>query len=144
MEEIVKILDFSIPAIKKHLEEGKEIYEWVESQLYIRQLGVVPLQVQYGYMLIRNGNETESSIYNYKLSIFESAEENYRGIATQYVSTITTTSYFNIQATIMHQEKLLLPPPVYAIESEFHFPVSETLLPIAKRMLVKHLGKAGL
>jgi hypothetical protein len=140
MGEIMKILDFSLPAIKKHLEEGKEIYEWIESQLYLRQIGIMPLQWQYGYILIRNGSNSESSLYNYKLTIFESAEEKYRGIATQYVSNITSYSYFNIQASIMQTQNLLSPPPVYAIESEYCFPLGETLLPIAKRVLVKHLS----
>jgi hypothetical protein len=143
MDEIMKILDFSIPVIKKHLEEGKEIYEWIESQLYLRQLGIVPLQVEYGYMLIRNGNEPESKIYNYNLTIFQSAEENYRGISTRYVTSITAGSWFNVQANLMHVENLLAPPPVYAIESEYYFPLSETLLPIAKRVLVRHLASQG-
>jgi hypothetical protein len=141
MDEIMKILDFSIPVIKKHLEEGKEIYEWIESQLYLRQLGIVPLQVQFGYMLIRNGSEPESRVYSYNLTIFQSADENYRGISTKYVTSITSNSWFNVQANLMHYEKLLAPPPVYAIESEIYFPLSETLLPIAKRVLMRHLAK---
>jgi len=141
MDEIMKILDFSIPAIKKHLEEGKEIYEWIEGQIYIRQLGIVPLQIQYGYILLKNGTEQETALYHYKLTIFQNADENYRGIATQYVTTISTPSYYNMQANIMNLEKLLAPPPVYAIESEFVFPLEETLLPIAKRALVRHLSQ---
>jgi hypothetical protein len=141
MDEVMKILDFSIPAIKKHLEEGREIYEWIENQIYLHQLGIVPLQVQYGYLLIRNGNEPESRVYSYNLTIFQSADENYRGISTRYVTSITSNSWHNVQANIMNQEKLIVPPPVYAIESELYFPLSETLLPIAKRVLVRHLAK---
>jgi len=140
MDDILKIVDFSMPAFKKYLEEGREIYDWIESRMLLRQVGIVSLQQQYGYMLIRNGDENESKVYTYSLTIFQSPEENYRGITTNYITSLSSINYHNVQTTIMKHHQLLVPPAVFAIESELHFPVDETLLPIAKRTLVRYLS----
>jgi hypothetical protein len=34
-------------------------------------------------------------------------------------------------------------PAVYSIETELKFPVDETLLPVAKRSLVRYISKAA-
>jgi hypothetical protein len=144
MAEIERILDFSIPAIKRQLEEGREIYDWIESQLMVRPVGIESLQLQYGYLFLRNGADKETQVYNYRLTIFQNATENFRGIHTDYVNSYTTSivrTYETIKAKLINEEKLLVPPSVYVVESDYRLPLGETLLPIAKRVLVRHLAK---
>jgi hypothetical protein len=146
MEELSKIVDFSLPAIKKHLEEGKEIYEWIENMLELRPVGIQPLDAQFGYLFLRNGEEHQARIYEYRLSIFEKSDEKYRGIHTHYITSYTTGINFpleTLKARLIKEAKLLSIPAVYAIESSYSFPEGETLLPIAKRILVKFLAEAG-
>lgn len=142
MDEIEKILDYSIPAIKKMLEGGKEIYDWIEEQLELRPVGVEPLDQSQGYLLIRNGPENEARVFEYKLTIFQNANENFRGIYTNYVSTFSTSivkTYENIKSILLRQANIFEMPAVYVAESEFQLPMGETLLPIAKLALVKYL-----
>lgn len=142
MSEIEKILNYSVPLMKKHLEEGKEIYEWIESQLQLMPVGIVPLELQAGYLMVRNGEEREARVYEYKLTFFQNSNENYRGLITQYINsyaTSITTTYQTIKEKIIAQRKLLVPPAVYVVESGYTLPLGETLLPIAKRVLVRHL-----
>ena len=144
MGEIEKILDFSIPAIQRHLDEGKEIYEWIEGQLQLRPVGIQSLKTDEGYLFIRNGEERQTKVYRYSLTIFESASEKYRGIATHYISTYTTSisqTYEAIKLKILNNKKLLFLPSVYVVESDYRLPYGETLLPIAKRAFVRFLAQ---
>lgn len=142
MEEIEKILDYSIPAIKRMVQEGKEIYDWIEEQLELRPVGVEPLHQDTGYLLIRNGPENQARVYEYKLTIFQNANENFRGIYTNYISTYSTSivkTYESIKAMLVRQSSFFEMPAVYVAESEYQLPMGETLLPIAKLALVKYL-----
>jgi hypothetical protein len=146
MREIEKILNFSIPAIQKQLNEGREIYDWIEEQLHLQPVGIVPLQLQAGYLFIRNGQEHDTRVYRYALSLYEQADDIYRSIQTQYVSTYTTSivrTYESIKKTLIESQKLLIVPAVYLVETEFKLPLDETLLPIARRKLVQYLAAGG-
>lgn len=143
MQEIEKIIDFSIPTMRRYLEEGKEIYEWIEDQLQLRPVGIVPLELMSGYLFLRNGGEKATEVYLYQLTLFERAEEKYRGMMTQYISTYEasiTHTYERMKQSLIEKQRLLVAPAVYVVESEVQFPFSETLLPIAKRVLVRYLA----
>ena len=90
MEEIEKILQFSIPEIKKQMEEGRSIYDFIEQELELYPLGIQPVDLQYGYLFLRNGGDNLARVYEYRLTIFERHDEKYRGIHTRYVTSYTT------------------------------------------------------
>jgi hypothetical protein len=143
MAELERILDFSIPAIKRYLEEGKDIYEWIERCLNIQPVGVQPLQPFSGFLFLRNGAERQARVFQYTLTIFEQSNEKYRGISTTYINTYPTgitNTYESIKLGLIESHRLLVPPAVYVVESEIELPVAETLLPIAKRVLVRQLS----
>jgi hypothetical protein len=54
-----------------------------------------------------------------------------------------TNSYENIKAQLIRQKNELPNPAVYCIETELKYPMSETLLPIAKRSLVRYISAAA-
>ena len=85
-------------------------------------------------------------MYQYRLSFFEKHDEKYRAIRTEYVNewerNIVNT-YENIKAELLRNKKDLPNPAVYSIETELAFPISETLLPVAKRSLVRYISKAA-
>jgi hypothetical protein len=49
-------------------------------------------------------------------------------------------TYENIKYELIKNRGSLPNPAVYSIETELNFPVEETLLPIAKRSLVKFIS----
>ena len=146
MIEVEKILNFSVPAIQKQLNEGREIYDWIEEQLHLQPVGIVPLELQAGYLFIRNGKEHDTRVYSYLLGFVQQANDTFRSLQTQYISTYTTSivrSYESIKRSIIETEKLLVVPAVYLVETEIKLPLDETLLPIARRKLVQYLAKEG-
>lgn len=144
MEEIESIVDFALPKLKEYLREGKGLYEYVEDNLLVYPIGVLPIKPVAGYMFLKEKNKRSVRIYEYSVTIFENAEEKFRGLKTQFVSTcyVSIANTFEmIKADLLRSNKNLPNPATYAIESEIYFPFEETFFPVAKRMLVKKISE---
>ncbi|MBL7923833.1 MAG: hypothetical protein JNL88_06515 [Bacteroidia bacterium] len=145
MREIETIINFSIPQFEQHLAEGKKIYDFIESKLNIYPVGIVPLHTDAGYLLLRNGDFNETVVFEYQISIFDQPAERYRAIGLQYVASFEKTlrnTYENIKGELLQYNRNLPNPATYVIESELTLPLEDTLLPLAKRSLVRFLNAA--
>lgn len=146
MQELEDIINFSADKLKTAISSGTEIYEFVEDKLNIFPVGLVPLDTNEGYFFLSEGTYRSTIVYQYRLSFFEKHDEKYRAIRTEYVSqwdrNIVNT-YENIKAELLRNKRDLPNPAVYSIETELSFPISETLLPVAKRSLVRYISKAA-
>jgi len=146
MQELEDIISFSAEKLKTTISSGTEIYEFVEDKLNIFPVGLVPLDTNEGYFFLSEGSYRQTLVYQYRLSFFEKHDEKYRAIRTEYVNewerNIVNT-YENIKAELLRNKKDLPNPAVYSIETELAFPISETLLPVAKRSLVRYISKAA-
>lgn len=146
MQELEEIINFSADKLKTAISSGTEIYEFVEDKLNIFPVGLIPLDTNEGYFFLSEGSGRQTLVYQYRLSFFEKHDEKYRAIRTEYVNEWErniVNSYENIKAELLRNKKELPNPAVYSIETELSFPVSETLLPVAKRSLVRYISKAA-
>lgn len=146
MQELEEIIMYSAEEMKTTISNGTEIYEFVEENLSINPVGLIPLDMQEGYFFLSAGNTKATRVYHYRLSIFEKHDEKYRSIKTTYLDLThrsIANTYENIKYDLIKQRTNLPNPAVYSIETELSFPVDETLLPIAKRSLVKYLTPAS-
>ena len=143
MQELEEIINYSADEMRTTISSGAEIYEFVEGNLTITPIGLVPLDVNEGYFFLSAGNTKSTSVYHYRLSIFEKHNENFRSIKTAYLQQLQRTmanTYENIKSELIKVRTDLPNPAVYSIETEYSFPVEETLLPVAKRSLVKFIS----
>ena len=144
MDELENIIQFAVPEINTVIQGGTEIYEFVEEQLNIAPVGIVPLDSHEGYMLLLDGGAGHTNVYQYRLTIFERADEKYRGIHTQFISTYARSlanSQQSIKSDLIRYRRELPNPAVYTVETGMTFPLDETLLPVAKRLLVKYISQ---
>jgi hypothetical protein len=142
MKELEEIIHYSAEKIKKTIQNGTEIYEFVEAKLKIEPVGLIPLETNEGYLLIRDGKFNATVAYQYQLTIYEKHDEKYRGLRTDFVNQWTrsvSNSVENIKAELIRSHKELPNPAVYNIETALVYPMEETLLPIAKRSFVKYI-----
>lgn len=143
MKELEDIIHYASAQMKSAITNGTEIYEFVEDKLTVFPVGILPIKVHEGYFFLSNGSVKETRVYKYRLSIFEKHDEKYRAIKTEFIDqwhrNIVNT-YENIKAELLRQNKHLPHPAVYSIETPLCFPIDETLLPIAKRTLVRYLS----
>src|SRR6476620_9280849 len=78
MQELEEIIQYSAGEMKTTISNGAEIYEFVEENLTITPIGLLPLDVQEGYFFLSSGNNKATRVYQYRLSIFEKHNENFR------------------------------------------------------------------
>ena len=143
MKELEDIIQYSARKIKSTIKVGAEIYEFVEDKLNIEPVGLIPLDVNEGYLFIKDGTYSNTVVYQYRMTIFEKHDEKYRGIRTDYVESWQRTvsnSPQNIKSELIRNKKDLPNPAVYHIETDLAYPLEETLLPIAKRSFVKYIA----
>jgi hypothetical protein len=143
MQQLEEIINYATEEMKGAISSGTEIYEFVEDKLVIYPVGLVPLDIHEGYFFLSEGNYSNTLVYQYRLSFFEKHDEKYRSIRTEYVDSWTrnlVNTYENIKAELIRVKTGLPNPAVYSIETELKFPVDETLLPIAKRSLVRYIS----
>lgn len=146
MSELEEIIQYSAGIMKTTISNGAEIYEFVEGQLTISPVGLVPLDVQEGYFFLSAGSSKNTWVYQYRLSFFEKKEARYRSIKTAYVDRLQrsfSNTYEAIKYGLIKNRNHLPNPAVYSIETGLSFPVEETLLPVAKRSLVKFITTAA-
>jgi hypothetical protein len=143
MKELEEIINYSTSTIKKTINNGTEIYEFIEDKLVITPIGLVPLDTNEGYFFLSSGRKN-TRVYYYRLSFFEKHDEKYRSIRTAYIDNqrrSMTNTYETIKADLIRYRNELPNPAVYAVEIDLNFPYNETLLPIAKRSLVKYISQ---
>jgi len=143
MQELENIIYYSAGKMKSIIQNGTEIYEFVEEKINITPVGIIPLDIQEGYFFLSSGNVKSTRVYYYRLSIFEKHDEKYRSIKTSYIDIWQRSiahTYEHIKSDLIRYRNDLPNPAVYSIETAFTFPVDETLLPIAKRSLVKYIS----
>jgi hypothetical protein len=142
MKELEEIINYSTTTIKRTIKSGTDIYEFIEHKLIITPVGLVPLDTNEGYFFLSSGKKN-TKVYHYRLSFFEKHDEKYRSIRTLHIDNqrrSMSNSYENIKADLIRHRSELPNPAVYAVEIDLSFPYSETLLPIAKRSLVKYIS----
>lgn len=145
MDELEKIISFSLPKLEIQLNIGKSVYETIENQLKLEPIGLVPLRQNEGYMILKLNQPSEIRVYEYAVSIFENDAEKFRAIYTKeiakYSSTLANTAP-EIKADLIRNNKEIPNPATYFFSCTLNIPVEETYLPIAKRMLIKEISNS--
>ncbi|HLO81269.1 MAG TPA: hypothetical protein VK166_09935 [Chitinophagaceae bacterium] len=146
MKELEDIILYAVDKMNSTIKNGTEIYEFVEDKLKIFPVGLIPLENREGYFFLSNGKLRDTKVYQYSLSIIEKHDEKYRSMRTEFIAGWErnfVNTYEQIKSELIRYRTELPNPAVYGIETELSFPIEETLLPIAKRSLVKFLSDAA-
>lgn len=147
MQELEEIIAYSLQQMKGTIEEGTEVYEFVEGRMEITPVGLVPLDTNEGYFFLRDGNYSDTKVYQYRMMFFEKQSSRYRTIRTEYVhswrrSMVNTCE--NIKSELLRNRSFMPNPAVYNIETPLSFPLEETVLPVAKRFLARYITENNL
>lgn len=146
MNEMEEIIDFALIKFKSLLEEGKGIYEFVEEKVEIQTIGLSPLYAKEGYMLLCPKVKPELEVYKYLVTVFESADETYRAVHTEYLESVSKSiysTYESIKMQLIKKYKYLPNPATFLISAKVDLPFEQTFLPVAKRLLVKNINNAA-
>lgn len=143
MEELQRIVEYAEPKLSNKIREGKELYDEIENQIKIEPIGLCPINQNEGYLLLNVAHDPQVHVFEYQITIFDSADSKYRGIHTQYLQGIKksiSNTFESIKMGLIKQYKKLPNPATFIVDSKEYAPLDETLLPISKRLLVQKIS----
>jgi hypothetical protein len=145
MREIEDILDFSLPRLNQTLKSGKNLYEEVESKLEFEPIGLIPIYFREGYLVLCAYHiQSDFYLYRYQMTIFERAEERFRALNLQYLDKLQKRlgeTYESLKVRLARQYPALPNPAMFRIAAKQNYPYEASVLPVAKRLLVRQLTK---
>lgn len=150
MLAVEDLIQWALPYIQDAIDEGKTIFEFVEDNLHMEEVGIVPSYVQEGYLFVPDHENSDLHILQYTMSIFTGPNERYRSLRTSHVRSIRQQqvrhSPQTLKLSLMEERRDLPNPATYCFDFDLNFPYEETVLPVAKRKLIRYLfaeeGKA--
>lgn len=140
MNQLEEIVEYALLKMNDTLLLGKEIYEQVEAKLKIEPIGIMPLYVDEGYLLIELGNSKQTDVYQYRVAKFSYSGEGYTSIYLDFLESIRRgigDTFEGIKLQLIRAYKTLPNPATFLINSEEQFPIKETLMPITKRLVLQ-------
>jgi hypothetical protein len=143
MQQIEEIIQFAAPLFVNAVEEGKELYNFIEKHLEINPVGITPMYFDEGYLFLDAFPGKETQVYGYRITVFENTYEKYRGIHTQLLQTVRrglTQTHENLKVQLVKENQELPNPATFVVVSKVPCPLESALLPIAKRSLVKYVA----
>jgi len=135
------LIEWALPKIEQVLQTGITIHEFVENDLSIEHVGIVPNYRDEGYFFVPDRVKDKLMLFQFELSIFKSSEDKYRSLKTQYVKSIkigsARLSPNSIKLDLIKEKKELPNPATYNFDTNLDFPFKETIFPVAKRKLMQ-------
>ena len=143
MQQIEEIIQFAAPLFVNAVDAGKELYSFIEQHLEINPVGITPMYFDEGYLFLDAFPGKETQVYVYRITVFENTYEKYRGINTQHLKTVRrglALTHENLKVQLVREHQELPNPATFVIVSKVPCPLENSLLPIAKRTLVKYVA----
>lgn len=140
---ITEIADFALPSLLDSIHEGQDIYELVERNTEIIPIGIEPIYRDEGFLLINDEPDPEIYIYSFRHSIIPHPGENTRALGLTYLYSerkSLSNTVEQIKLDLIQRFRDLPNPATFFCVSHLHVPMSETLLPVSKRLLMKRLA----
>lgn len=146
MQELGRVVEYAIPLFTRELQNGKELYDSVEDQLEVEQIGLRPLYDKEGYLFITTERLELVYIYQYKLSTLKDKNGKYFALHTQLLreeNKSIANHYHQMKLNLLKENSELPNPATFLIVSKEQFPYKSTLLPVAERLLMRTLNIAA-
>ena len=142
-EAVEELINWSLPHIRRAIEEGQTIFNFVDENLGVEEVGIVPSYTEEGYLMIPEPTRRVLHVLRYEVSIFTGSDQRYRNLKTISIQSIPLglieQSPMSIKKQLIEQHQDLPNPATYLFSTDLEFPYIETILPIAKRKFMRHL-----
>lgn len=137
------IIDFSLPRFNHYIAEAEGMMELVTERTSVYPVGIVPLYLDEGYLMIARPTARQTCVYQYCAGFVQRTEPA-AAIQTRHVVSYPWrigSSMEAIKERLIKERPELPNPAAYAVESELELPIAETLLPVATTLLAAQLEK---
>ncbi|PSQ83906.1 MAG: hypothetical protein BRD44_02805 [Bacteroidetes bacterium QS_7_67_15] len=151
MADVKALIEWALPHLRETLEEGKTIFEFVDENLRLEEVGLVPQYRREGYLLVPDREVGALHVMQYTLSIFDGSTdesgERYRRLKTTPLKSIDYASGQapdpqKVKLDLLEERRELPNPATYFFDAGVDFPFEPTVFPIARRKLMRYLSGA--
>lgn len=144
INQVFDFIEWAIPKINDELHEAKTIYEFVDENTKLTEVGISPLYKKEGYFIIKDVLQKRINIYRYEMRVIPAREDRFHTLKTKLVETYQEEEI----APVLNEVKLELArkfsdlpvPATFLFENELDFPFKETIFPVAKRKLMRTIA----
>lgn len=144
LDVIRNIIRWALPIIKKTIDEGTSIFEFVDENIELQEVGILPSYKQEGYIFVPDKNEKTLQIFRFEFSVYSGGKDHYRILKTHYLRSIDESrikgTLNNIKIDLIRENKELPNPATYSVDTQLDFDFSDTIFPVVKRKFVRHLA----
>ena len=92
IQKVFEFIDWAMPRIKEVIDEGTAIFDFVESQLNIKEIGLVPFYKNEGYFMVPEHKAKEIHVYRFQLSNVITSEIPFKSLKTNLVESCQNKS----------------------------------------------------
>jgi hypothetical protein len=139
-ERLDFVSGFMMPLLKMRYNDGLSIKEFVFDHLHLSPVGIEPLHISNGFLLLKNVNANNTLAFRYSYNGLID-EQNRPYLTTEKVweyEYSISNSFLNMKQNL-HQ-KFGGQSPVYLIESDIELPLWHSIRPVAKSKLARYIG----
>jgi len=146
-EYLDNLIQRALPHLTLALEEGKTLYDLIEDQLRFTPVGIQPLRMEEGYLILTIGKSNRRSLraYRFLKSRILEGGETYLQLQMQCVEERSTSRFEpaeSVKWSLIGKHQDLPQPATFHAHVDWEVPLKHTLLPIARRRLLQELTRA--
>lgn len=145
LNRVTEFINWALPEINSAINEGKAIFDFVDENMLLHEVGIMPIYKNDGYFFIPDTKHDLMKIYRFEMMLFSTEENPLRTLKSKLVDLISlqapeAQSPYELKHSLVKKFNDLPNPSCYHLETEIDFPFMETILPVAKRKLVRNLA----
>ncbi len=143
IERMFELAAWALPYVHGAMEEAKTLYDFVDENLDVEGVGIMPMYTSEGYFFVPEHRAHILHILRYELSMLHGNGQHFQAMKTRelhaMLESTTRVDPQNVKLSLLSEHKELPNPATFVIETELDFPYIETMLPVAKRKLLNQL-----
>ena len=146
VDEIMRIIHFAQKEIKKSIEHGEELYHHLNSKITFDTVGLIPFYNKEGYIIVSRKSDENLKVYRYHYCSIQQENDLFYNLKTNKITQEFNTmsnSLSNIKLQLIKTYKDLPNPATYSLHSHLKISYEHSILPIAKRWLIKEIASAA-
>lgn len=143
LESMQDLIVWAIPHLDRTVHEGITIHDFVEANMKVEHVGVLPNYRSEGYFIIPDNHRGHLNVFVFLMSVYPSADETFRALKTRFLQGQKVKgaipSLNALKLDLIRKEKELPNPATYFVDTDLDFSFHQTILPVAKRKLMRQI-----
>jgi len=144
VERMMSLVSWAIPLLKPLADEGMAVYDFVAQNISIDTVGILPMYRDEGYLFVPDAANEIVHVLRFELALFTNRDEQYRAMKTVELPSRPKSTVLqapeDVKLELVATYSDLPNPATFLCDTDLEFPFEDTVLPVAKRKLMRYLA----